>query len=104
MVFSLDKRLQKHTLSQCKFQSMGERPWATKSSLHLEKCLDPNHPREAESGDGWTEVSTWCFFLSIRAPLSCAGLPQSRKTTPDFSALILATTASVNFYPIPLLN
>lgn len=38
-----------------------------------------------------------CFFLSMRTSFLCAKLPQSKKTTPSSSLLIVLITKSVNF-------
>mmetsp|Transcript_29481 Transcript_29481/g.82353 ORF Transcript_29481/g.82353 Transcript_29481/m.82353 type:complete len:256 (-) Transcript_29481:292-1059(-) len=80
----------------------GPRPRRASSSLQREKQREPMKAgfppaaRRALKGEGCEDLMTACLSLETQAPFFCAGVPHSKKTTPDKRSLRTRTTASVN--------
>ena len=79
------------------YQEIDSAPIFFKNTFVLEKCLLPNQPLQAPSGDGCGAVKIQCFEVSINLILPSANFPQSKKTTFSFSFEIFVITTSVNF-------
>ena len=84
-------------------QSISSMPLFLRNSFVFEKWWFPKKPLNAESGLGWTEVSTRCFGFVIYTALFLAFAPQRMKTTGFSRWLSRDITESVNFsQPFPL--